>query len=203
MGLQLSWIAVKDGSMEDILDRLDLEVIAEATDEIGLDLAFGMTKQGWSVVVMEDWPKKPDKTMAMVAPEGSALFGAMTEIAMFSELRGFENGRLSWSITRDCDKEGVEVKGSPPPPFDEVRRTLEARQAAAGDEQVDHLFDLPQDLSARLCGYEPGEGISDWRVLGRKGENATPPPRQSAARRACLTRWSAGTRRFAAVLVVA
>lgn len=176
MGLQLSWIAVKDGPMEDILDRLGLEVIGEATDEVGLKLACGRTEQGWSIVVMEDWPKKPDQTMAALAPEGSALFGAMTEIAMFSELRGFEDGRLSWSITRDCDKQGVEVKGVPPAPFDELRLTLEARQAAAGDEQVDHLFDLPPDLSARLCGYQPCEGISDWRVLGRKGKNDTPPP---------------------------
>ncbi len=176
MGLQLSWIAVKDGSMEDILDRLGLEIIGEATDEIGLDRACGRTEEGWSIVAMVDWPKQPDKTMAMVAPAGSALFGAMTEIAMFSELRGFENGRPSWSVKRDCDKEGVEVKGSPPAPFDELRLTLEERQAAAGDERVDHLFDLPQNLSARLCGYQPGEGISDWRVLGRKGKKDTPPP---------------------------
>lgn len=181
MGLQLSWIAVKDGSMEDILDRLGLEVIGEATGEIGLDRAFGRTEEGWSIVVLKAWPKKPDKTMAMVAPEGSALFGAMTEIAMFSELQGFENGRLSWSVTRDCDKPGLEVKGFPPPPFDEVRLKLEARQAAAGDEKVDHLFDLPQDLSARLCGYEPGEGVSDWRILGRKGKKDIPPPPPLAA----------------------
>lgn len=176
MGLQLSWIAVKDGVMEDILDRLGLEVIGEATDEIGLDLACGRTEEGWSVVVMVDWPKKPDQTIAKVAPEGFALFGAMTEIAMFSELRGFENGRLSWSVTRDCERQGVEVTGFPPSPLNELWDTLEARQAAAGDEQVDHLFDLPKDLSTKLCGYEPGWGISNWLILGRKGRHDAPPP---------------------------
>ena len=179
MGVQLSWIAVKDGSMDEVLDRLGLEVIGEATDELGDDLLCAVSDQGWCIVVMKAWPKKPDKTAAVAAPNGSSLCGMMTEIAMFSELRGYENGRLTWSVTRDCDKGRgvVVVNGSPPAPFDDIKRELESKQAAAGEERVDYLFDLPQDLSVSLCGYGPYEGFSEWRVLGRKGAKATPRPR--------------------------
>jgi len=183
MGVQLSWIAVKDGSMDEVLDRLGLEVIGEAMDELGEDFLCARTDQGWSIVVMKTWPKKPDKTAAVAAPTGSSLCGMMTEIAMFSELRGYEDGRLSWSITRDCDKGGgvVAVQGAPPEPFEDIKRRLEAKQAAAGGERVDYLFDLPQDLSVSLCGYGPSEGFSEWRVLGRKGKNDAPRPRPQFA----------------------
>jgi hypothetical protein len=183
MGMQLSWIAVKDGSMDEVLDRLGLEVIGEATDELGEDFLCARSDQGWSIVVMKKWPKKPDETTAVAAPSGMSLCGMMTEIAMFSELRGYENGRRTWSVTRDCDKgRGViGVHGSPPAPFEDIKRELEAKQVAAGDEQVDYLFDLPQDLSVSLCGYGPYEGFSEWRVLGRKGKNATPRPRPEFA----------------------
>lgn len=170
MGLQLSWLAIKDGALEDILDRLGLEVIGEAENGDGLGIAYARTEQGWSIVTMEDWPDKPDKTMATAAPEGPALFGAMTEIAMFSELRGYQEGRPTWSVTRDCDKPGLQVRGSPPSPFDDIRRRLEAEQEAE-TEQVDHLFDLPPDLSASLCGYEPYDDKYRWLVLNPKGES--------------------------------
>jgi hypothetical protein len=182
MGVQLSWIAVKDGSMDEVLDRLGLEVIGEATDELGEDFLCARSDQGWSIVVMKKWPKKPDETTEIAAPSGSSLCGMMTEIAMFSELRGYENGRLTWYVTRDCDKgRGViAVRGSPPAPFEDIKRGLEAKQVAAGDERVDYLFDLPQDLSVSLCGYGPYEGFSEWQVLGRKGKHATPRPRPTA-----------------------
>lgn len=179
MGLQLSWIAVKDGSMDEVLERLGLEVIGEATDEVGQDLACARTDQGWSIVVMKDWPKKPDKTAKIAAPSGPSLCCMVTEIAMFSELRGYENGELTWAVTRDCEKGRgvVTVQGSPPASFEDIKRGLEAKQAAAGEEQVDYLFDLPQDLSVSLCGYGPYEGFSEWRVLCRKGKGATSRPR--------------------------
>ncbi len=178
MGVQLSWIAVRDGSMDEVLDRLGLEVIGKATDELGEDFLCTRSDQGWCIVVMKDWPKKPDKTAAVAAPSGPSLCGMVTEIAMFSELRGYEDGRLTWSVTRDCDKgRGViGVRGSPPAPFEDIKRELEVKQAAAGEERVDHLFDLPQALSVSLCGYGPYEGLSKWRVLGRKGAKATPRP---------------------------
>lgn len=168
MNIQLSWIAVKGGEDHDLLNRLGLEVAGETMWEMDQEFALGKTEQGWSILTMKDWPSEPGETMSVAAPVGASLYGATTSVAMFSELRAYNNGRPLWSVTRDCDKNGLTVHGAPPPPFDDIRAKLEAQQASAREERVDYLFDVPNELSASLCGYQPTSGIYEWQVLRRK-----------------------------------
>jgi len=118
---------------------------------------------------MKDSPPDLDEMVASVAPEGSSLWGFMVEAVTASELHGYRDGQLSWSVARDPDKgPGLVVQETPPEPFDEIRRRLEAEQAAADTERVDFLFDLPLELAASLSGYRPGQGGLEWQILGPK-----------------------------------
>jgi hypothetical protein len=176
MGITLAWIAVKDGRKEDLLERLGLEEIGETSDEIDADCVFGETTEGWSVLVMKKPASDLDKAMGSTAPQGFSLCGLMSEVVMFSEVRGYIDGRKSWSVVHDPDKNPTTVvHGDPPEPFYDIKRELEATQAEAGDEQVDYLFDLPMELTASLSGYRPSEGGIAWTVLGRKKAGAVKP----------------------------
>jgi hypothetical protein len=169
MGIKLSWIAVKNGRKEDLLERLGLEEVGETSDEIGQDFVFGETATGWSVLVMKKLLSDLDKTLLSAAPKGSSLCGLMTEIVMSSEVGGYIDGQKVWSVVHNPEKEArAVIHGAPPEPFGEIKQRLDAKQAEAGDEQVDYLFDLPMELTASLSGYRPSEGGIAWTVLRRK-----------------------------------
>jgi len=78
---------------------------------------------------------------------------------MVSFARAQQDGRPLWSVTHDPDVnlDGVTVEGTPPPELDDILARLRAQAEAEGDDEVDFLFDAPQDLSASICGYRPGE----------------------------------------------
>lgn len=185
MGITLAWMALQEGKKEDLLERLGLEEIGETSEDIGPDFAYGETSEGWSILVMKDPPSDTDETMAAAAPEGASLYGFMSETVMFSELRGYVDGRKSWSVIHEPEKDArAIVHGKPPEPFNHIKQELEAEQAAAGDKQVDYLFDLPMELAARLSGYRPAQGGVDWLVLSGK----TTRKGQPGARHRSLTR---------------
>ncbi len=173
MGIKLAWIAVKDGGKDDLLENLGLEEIGETSEEIEADWVFGETTEGWSVLVTKRLPSDLDKALGSAAPKGFSLCGLMSETVMFSEVRGYIDGRKSWSVVHDPDKDpATVVHGDPPEPFYDIKRELEAAQTEAGDEQVDYLFDLPMKLTASLSGYRPSQGGIAWTVLGRKKAGA-------------------------------
>lgn len=175
MGLTASWIAIKGVDKEDLFDRLSLEEIGETTDEFSKDFAFAETSEGWSILLLGKWPPDINEIVAQAAPCGSALAGLMVENVTYSEVRGYSDGQLSWSVSRYADKGGTIVHGDPPEPFLDIRQRLEAEQAASGRDDVDYLFDLPLDLAESLSGYYPGSAGQNWRVLGRKSQGKAKP----------------------------
>ncbi|HEY4030376.1 MAG TPA: hypothetical protein VGM25_08535 [Caulobacteraceae bacterium] len=168
MGIKLAWIAVKGGRQEDLLERFGLEEIGETSDEIEADRVLGQTAEGWSVLVTKNLPSDLDKFLGSPVPKEYCLCGMMSEIVMFSEVRGYIDGQLSWSVVHhpEMDKRQV-VHGDPPEPFGDIKQRLDAEQAEAGDEQVDYLFDLPMELTGSLCGYRPSEGGIAWTIVDR------------------------------------
>lgn len=70
----------------------------------------------------------------------------------------WSGGKLVWSIFHDGmtgENDHLDVSGTPPPPFAEIRdrRLAQQRQSDAAGERVDHVFDVPVELVEHLIGF--------------------------------------------------
>jgi hypothetical protein len=63
-------------------------------------------------------------------------------------------GRPATAVRAELEaRESLQVTGDPPAQLGPIRADLEAQQAAAGDDNVDFLFDAPMALAKQLVGY--------------------------------------------------
>ncbi|MGZ3273579.1 MAG: hypothetical protein ACXU82_16400 [Caulobacteraceae bacterium] len=178
MSITLHWVAVKGGNRQDILGTFGLEDIGETTEEIDQVAVYGESPEGWSILAMKSAPRNMDGVMASITASGQGLYGFMSDIVMFSEVRSYTDGLKTWAVVHDPTKgkgSSTIVQGEPPAQFEDIKRELDAQQAEPGNEQVDYLFDLPRELSASICGYRPSEGGLAWSLLGRKKKGKSVP----------------------------
>lgn len=172
MGLDLTWMAVKGRGREALLDRLDFEDAGEASDELSADCTCATLPGGW-VVLVATCPRLPlDEALITASAGGFAIGCQVMDTVSFNQARGYRDGRLAWSVTRDPDvhPDELQIEGEPPPEFAEIKRRLQAGQAAS---------DLPLELAASICGYRVGESRGlEWTVLRKK----RPAARHSARR---------------------
>lgn len=183
MGARLNWLAVQAADKASLLARLRLVEAETASDEFGSALACAVFPDGWLVLVSTGTEFDLDKALPLASADGLTLACEIEEHIMFSRLRAFQGGALTWAVTHDPEISGTAVDGEPPPPFAEVRAALSAQQADE-DQQVDHLFELPVRLGQALCGYSHDEphGVV-WTPLERRGKTrggrtaAAHPPR--------------------------
>jgi hypothetical protein len=179
MGLNLSWIGVQGGQRAVVLDQFGFEEVGEVADEIGADYACAALPNGWLVFVTADRSFEMDGPLAKISSDFFAVGCEMSETGMVSRARAFADGSLLWTVVHDPDKDeqGVIVEGVPPSPFEDIRQRLQAEQAAAGNSDVDYMFDLPTELAASICGYRPGQtrGL-EWAVLRKKTPDKSRTP---------------------------
>ena len=173
MGLNLKWIAMQGASRALLLDRLGFVPIGECSDEINPSYACCDLPDGWVVFVAMGY-KFPIEEAVKGLPAGPLILAAESyESVTFSSLRAYRDDVQLWSVVHDPDKDqdGVVVEGEPPAPFADLKRELDTVQASE-DERVDHIFDLPNRLGKRVCGYDPGQDGQVWTVLAAKGSSA-------------------------------
>ena len=155
MGVGLDWLAVRTEGRKALLDRLDLELAGEVSQEVGEGLVLATLPSGWLVLVgpADDPAILPNAGAASEAC-GEALGGQIVEAVGYSRLQRYEHGRLLWSVASEETSGIPERSGSPPPLPEDCATPFEAVLA----------------LSESLCGYRPGEtsGLA-WRSLVRRG----------------------------------
>lgn len=155
MGLVGSWLAVKTADSADVLAELGLVETGEF-DFGNLVLDSVAVLNGWTVVFMRDLDFAAPDVMRRLSEHREVVGCQASDIVMYSSAFGHSGGEMAWSVEHDPDKTpiGLETKGRPPAEFEAIRDGALRRQAEEGDE-VDHLFDVPIELTAALCGYSP------------------------------------------------
>ena len=86
------------------------------------------------------------------------------EGAMSSLATEWRDGKQVWSVSHDGSEGGdtLEVEGTLPEVFEELKAEALAVQAEAEGEPVDHVFDIPLDLAAEVTGFRHDEmGFDD------------------------------------------
>jgi hypothetical protein len=154
-----------------ILDRLGFEIVGDISSELLSKFSCAITSKGWIVVVGRGASLRIDATLAALPPELQALGCELSDVVMWARVRAMKGGKQLWAVEHNGEKTPRDlIQGDPPPQVAEFKRRLEMEQAAE-DEAVDHLFDLPNDVSESVCGYRGGEGSGlEWIALRhRKG----------------------------------
>src|SRR5204862_3830726 len=99
---------------------------------------------------------------------GAEVFaGQAWDVPMYSSARGYRGGQEVWSVVHDIDvgPRSLVAAGAPPADLVAITERRASEQKAAGDEQVDYIFEIPSDLSAAVCGYHPTEGAPLGRLF--------------------------------------
>jgi len=158
VGIKQSWIAVKDRSQAELLEALGFTEAEPVNDFVDAPYVVRQQADGWVILAGHNRRFDVDRHLPKLT-EGFVFACMIDEGVMVSFARAQQDGRPLWSVTHDPDVnlDGVTVEGTPPPELDDILARLRAQAEAEGDDEVDFLFDAPQDLSASICGYRPGE----------------------------------------------
>lgn len=175
MGFSHSFIATRGVPKAQLLEQLGLAETAMRGDiDIALNgFGLGELRGGWLLVACDDFDFPQKAPLAAISAAGEVVSGAIEEHVMASEARGFAGGAQTWRVTHDPDKGeslfDLQVEGSPPAPFAQIRDKMIAAQTADGgeDAEVDHVFDVPPKLAASLCGFAFGESEGTFVALER------------------------------------
>ena len=157
MGFAISWIAFKGKSKEEALVVLGLSDSGEIDEAVESPMAGASLPTGWYVVSFSDYDfVTPDRLARFSA--GCDLVGCQVEEhVMASTTYIFKNGRELFSVHHQGDEEiySLAARGDPPATYANLRDRLIKEQDTAGGRKadVDHIFDIPVQLAAELCGY--------------------------------------------------
>ena len=101
---------------------------------------------------------------------------------MVSRATGWKDGQLRWSVTHDAQKGllHLDVQGELPPEFAAIRDGKLTEQAA-GDRDVDYLFDIPVEMARSVAGYRHDEDVPG--LSGAVFEVLAPPKEPSFLKR--------------------
>lgn len=167
MGYALDWVSVSGLTKDQVLSRLGLLDTGEATDYPRRGgFMWAMTPDGRVVVATEQYGWLAPERLSQLS-EGASLVAARAEDNdCTSAAWGYGDGHRTWSVTHDNPEEygvvgGLVLDGDVPAELTTIRARLEAEQAAAGDERVDYIFDVPNELVAALGGWAPDSVIGE------------------------------------------
>ena len=166
MGFKISWIAFHGIGRNQVLDRMGLRDTGEADRENESPLSGAEIPDGWFIVFSNDVEFISPKRLASLSRDCRVVACQVHEGVMFSRAFFYERGVSSCEITHDSDKGiyDLSISGSPPPEFGPVRDRLMREQEQDGGENadVDHVFDIPVETAAAICGYRHDRWKYDW-----------------------------------------
>lgn len=180
MGYSLSWMAVKGKPPQAVRDKLSFR-ITDAREEIPeSDLTAVEMPNGWYLIVSNHTEQVvSDAAMQHLSSSGCELVTCFVEEhVMVSSAAGWKDGQLRWSVTHDAQKglHDLDVQGEPPLEFAAIRDRKYSEQAA-GDRNVDYLFDIPVETAGIVVGYRHNEDVPG--LSGAVFEVLAPPKEPS------------------------
>ena len=158
MSLEASWIAVRGGVRRSVLEALDLVETGEIDPKGDAQLSCAELN-GWLLVWAPDVDFMSLDHLRSLSKTREVLGVRMSETITHSAAFGYARGDQVWSVVHepDGDTRELQVAGTPPVGFEAIR-DKRLQEQALEDGPVDHLFDVPLDLSVAMCGFRPDGG---------------------------------------------
>jgi len=166
MGFSISWVAFKDLSKAEVLERAgfrDSGVVDEANEA---PFSCAELPTGWVVLFANDFDYGAPEHLVGLTAGAMALSCQAEEHIMFSAAHCYTNGREAWSVAHDSERGlyDLSTRGNLPREFPLIKTRLTRQQDDSGGaaSDVDHTFDVPVELAAELTGYRHDRWKFDW-----------------------------------------
>lgn len=169
-------MAVRGATTDAVLEAVGLKSLGVETYPGSRQYPFsiGVLPGGWTVVFSEATEWVTDGRPALLTGFGEVVACRASEIVMVSTAWAVRDGEELWRVSHDPqdDPNALEVTGSPPPGFEEVRDRLFATQAEGDAENhgCDYIFDIPLETAKLACGYR----MDEWEPAFVAAEFADP-----------------------------
>jgi hypothetical protein len=155
MGAALSIFAVKQKSPENVREILHLRSTGRRGYFPEFKFSGASLPTGWYLVC--EWHHEfTDAELARLSENGEVVACFVEEHAMVSRAAAWKDGRQVWAVVHDAelDLRHLEVQGTPPPQFADIRDEMLAKPAP---DVCDYVFNIPVSLVADLTGFRYDE----------------------------------------------
>ena len=163
MGFSISWYAVREGSAQKLLDRLELSPTGE-TEEVPESLiSTARLDTGWRILWYNEYdcPFLRPEDLGVISNDQEVLLCLVEEHVMASSSELWGGGKRRWRIGHlgEDGPKGLSVEGDVPECFASIKREMEDAQRAAGGDAagVDHIFEIPLKVAQTLVGFKHDE----------------------------------------------
>src|SRR5262245_28060817 len=132
MGFALAWLAIRGSNRDEVLSTMGLLGTGQHEEIPESDLVGASLPNGWYLVVANHFgPLESDDLAQRLSKRGETIACWVEEHTMFSMSCGFTKGREIWRVTHESDRglTHLDVSGTPPPSFEEIRTGLLHQQS--------------------------------------------------------------------------
>jgi hypothetical protein len=166
LGFKISWIGFRGLSKEDALRSLNAVDTRERDEANEAPFSGAEIPGGWFVLFANDFSFASEDRLARLSENCEVVACQVHEGVMVAVSYGYERGQQKWAILHDAqqDLRHIEVTGTPPTAFAQVReRLLKEQDQHDGQEPgVDFVFDVPLETATSVCPYKHDRWRFDW-----------------------------------------
>jgi hypothetical protein len=166
LGYAKTWVAARGATREQTLAVLGLRGTGTFEELAESPFDGAALPSGWYLVEGEcaDERLLDAARLSALSEFGDVVTVSIEEHTMFSSISGWSGGRENWSVVHEANQSAdhLEVTGTPPVAWTAIQERCRAEQET-GDDEVDHIFEVPVELGRELTGYRHDADIDDAR----------------------------------------
>ena len=153
MGFSISWIAVKEKTLDQVIETLAIEKTGETEEFPESDVSGANLSNNW-VHIQFNYVNNPllkSDILQNLSKDTAVIFCQVEEHVMYTKACCWENGSFKWAVEHDSEQglRHIREHGEVPENFKAIREQC-FEQQDQGDEDVDYIFDAPLDLAASI-----------------------------------------------------
>lgn len=171
MGFGVALIAVRGVDTDTLYQRYGVRRTGQCEEIAESPVCGASVSTGWQLLYLNDYPRPHSELLAKLSVNAELLFCDVNETCMSSFATGWENGLEKWTVFHDAQQSQSHLvtDGELPGCYNAIRDAKLREQTNDGD-YVDHIFDVPIDLFARLTGIRydmdlPNSTGEDYETL--------------------------------------
>lgn len=172
MGFRCRWVAVRDGTRDDVLAQLQFAAKAQHDEAIYDTGLYAVDVNGWVIVIGDGWDFMDlvqREHAAQLARRGEVVFFYADDSAMATELSSFSEGGLRWSFAYDGSDgpRAPQLEGDVPEAVTAaLAAALDEKARATGeDADLDYIYDVAAAAGLELLGFRHDQSLSSGKHL--------------------------------------
>jgi hypothetical protein len=159
MGLSVVWVGVRTEAPAEVHARLGVVETGMKGGRYDFETAGQMQESGWYILTGKRCNNRlvSDKVLKVLSADTSVVACSVEEHVNYTSAAFWRNGAGIWRVQHrgDIDVTDLEVDGSPPDNFEEIRARYTALQEATCGEGAgrDYMNSIPNELAHTLVGF--------------------------------------------------